>query len=77
MNPQLHLILSALKNALIVVAGFALYDHIEELKLLWNRRFPESADMHVHYGRLIHLFTVFIADIAIGLMMYHLFNFVH
>ena len=69
--------LSALKNALIVVAGFALYELIEEMKVLWKHRFPESAGMHVHYGRLVHLFSVFMADIVIGVMMYYLFNFIH
>jgi hypothetical protein len=26
---------------------------------------------------LLHLFSVFIADLAIGLVMYYLFNFIH
>ena len=77
MKPLHHLMLIALKNALIVIAAFALYELIEEMKVLWKTRFPESIDMHVHYGRLMHLFSVFIADLAIGLLMYGLFNFVH
>jgi hypothetical protein len=77
MKPHHHLMLGALKNALIVVAGFAMYEFIEELKVLWKHRFPESADMHVHYGRLMHLISVFMADIAIGGLMYYMFNFVH
>ena len=77
MKPLHHLMLIALKNALIVIAAFALYELIEELKVLWKTSFPESIDMHVHYGRPMHLFSVFIADLAIGLLMYGLFNFVH
>jgi hypothetical protein len=77
MKPHHRLMFGALKNALIVVAGFALYELIEEMKVLWKHRFPESADMHVHYGRMMHLFSVFAADIAIGGIMYYLFNFIH
>jgi len=54
-----------------------MYEFIEELKVLWKHRFPESADMHVHYGRLMHLFSVFMADLAIGGLMYYVFNFIH
>jgi hypothetical protein len=77
MKAHHRLMMGALKNALIVVAGFALYEMIEELKVVWKARFPESADMHVHYGRLMHLFSVFVADLAIGMLMYYAFNFVH
>jgi hypothetical protein len=77
MNPHHRLMMIAIKNALIVIAAFVLYEMIEELKLLWKTRFPESADMHVHYGRLMHLFSVFMADLAIGMLMYYMFNFVH
>jgi hypothetical protein len=69
--------LGALKNALIVVAGFAMYEFIEELKVLWKHRFPKSVEMHVHYGRLMHLFSVFMADLVIGGLMYYVFNFIH
>ena len=77
MKPHHRLMLGALKNALIVIAAFALYELIEELKVFWKTRFPESADMHVHYGRLMHLFSVFMADLVIGMLMYYAFNFIH
>jgi hypothetical protein len=77
MHPHHRLMMGALKNALIVIAAFVLYEMIEELKVLLKHRFPESADMHVHYGRLMHLFSVFMADLAIGMLMYYAFNFVH
>ncbi len=77
MKPHHRLMLGALKNALIVIAAFALYELIEELKVLWKTRFPESADMHVHYGRLMHLFSVFMSDLVIGMLMYYAFNFIH
>ena len=77
MKPLHHLLMIALKNALIVIAAFALYETIEEMKLLWKTRFPESVNMHVHYGRLLHLVTIFMSDFLIGLLMYQLFNFVH
>jgi hypothetical protein len=69
--------MSALKNALIVIAAFALYETIEEMKLLWKTRFPESVNMHVHYGRILHLVSIFMSDFLIGVTMYQLFNFVH
>jgi len=77
MKPLHHLLMIALKNALIVIAAFALYETIEEMKMLWKTRFPESVNMHVHYGRLLHLVTIFMSDFLIGLLMYQLFNFVH
>lgn len=77
MKPVHHLLLSALKNALIVIAAFALYETIEELKLLWKTRFPESVNMHEHYGRLLHLVSIFMSDFLIGFTMYQLFNYVH
>ena len=77
MTPLHHLLMSALKNALIVIAAFALYETIEEMKLLWKTRFPESVNMHVHYGRLLHLVSIFVSDFLIGLLLYQLFNYVH
>ena len=77
MKPLHHLFMIALKNALIVIAAFALYETIEEMKVLWKTRFPESVNMHVHYGRLLHLVSIFMADFIIGFLMYQLFNFVH
>lgn len=77
MKPVHHLMIVALKNALIVVAGFAMYELIEDLKMFWKKRFPESVDMHEHYGRAVHLFSVFVADFAIGMVLYQLFNFLH
>jgi len=75
MKPVHHLFVVALKNALVVIAAFALYETIEELKLLWKTRFPESINLHVHYARFLHLVTIFLADLLIGLTMYKLFNF--
>ena len=77
MKPVHHILMSALKNALIVIAAFALYETIEELKELWKTRFPESVDMHVHYGRLLHLASIFLSDFLIGFIMYQLFNYLH
>jgi hypothetical protein len=77
MKPLHHLLMSALKNALIVIAAFALYETIEEMKLMWKLRFPESANMHVHYGRLLHLLSIFMSDFLVGLLMYQLFNYLH
>ena len=77
MKPHHRLILGALKNALILIAAFALYELIEEMKVLWKHRFPESADVHGRYGQLMHLFSVFMADLAIGVLMYYAFNFIH
>jgi len=77
MKPVHHLMIVALKNAIIMVAGFAMYEFIEDLKFLWKKRFPESVYMHEDYGRAIHLFSVFVADFAIGMVIYQLFNFLH
>ena len=77
MKPLHHLLMIALKNALIVIAAFALYETIEEMKLLWKTRFPESVNMHVHYGRLLHLVTIFMSDFLIGFILYQLFNYLH
>jgi hypothetical protein len=50
---------------------------IEEMKLMWKLRFPESVNLHVHYGRLLHLLSIFVSDFLIGLLMYQLFNYLH
>lgn len=77
MKPLHRLSLRALKNALIFITAFALYEMIEEMKIIWKKRFPDSVDMHEHYGRLAHLFSIFIADLFIGVLMYYLLNFIH
>lgn len=77
MKPLHKLLLIALKNALIVVAAFTLYEIIEELKAMWQKKYPENLDMHKHYGRFVHLVSVFVADFTIGVSIYYLFNVIH
>jgi hypothetical protein len=77
MKPLHQLFLIALKDALIVVAAFTLYEIIEELKSEWTSKHPEKEGLHEHYGRLYHLISIFIADFSIGCLMYYLFNIVH
>jgi len=76
MKPLQHLMLIALKDALIVVAAFTLYEIIEELKLEWTSRNPAKEGLHEHYGRLYHLISIFVADFSIGCLMYYFFNVV-
>ena len=77
MKPHHRFMLGALKNALIFIAAFALYEIIEQLKVIWKTRYPESVDMHGRYGQLMHLFSVFMVDLVIGGIMYYVFNFIH
>jgi len=76
MKPLHHLLLIAVKDALIVVAAFTLYEIIEELKSEWTSKNPEKESEHKYYGRLYHLISIFFADISIGYLMYHFFNVV-
>jgi len=63
-----------LKDALIVVSAFTLYEMIAELKEQWHAKYPDSVDLHVHYGRLLHLTSIFVADLAIGCIIYYIFH---
>lgn len=74
MKPFHHLFITAFKDALIVVAAFTFYELIEELKNMWKVRYPESMNLHDHYGRLLHLTSIFVADFAIGCIIYYLFH---
>ena len=77
MKPLHHLLVIALKNALIVVAAFTLYEIIEELKSEWTLNHPDKESLHEHYGRLYHLISIFVADFSIGLLVYYFFNVIH
>lgn len=76
MKPLHHLLLIAVKDALIVVAAFTLYEIIEELKSEWFLKNPEKESEHKNYGRLYHLISIFVADFSIGCLMYYFFNVV-
>ena len=71
-----RLMVVALKNALIVVSAFTLYELIAELKKQWHTKYPDSVDLHVHYGQLLHLMSIFLADFAIGCIIYYAFHIV-
>ena len=71
MKPFHHIFISALKNALIVVIAFGLFKLIEDMKIEWKTLYPESAEYHGHAGALLHLATVFIADISLGIIIYY------
>ena len=77
MKPLHHLLVVALKDALIVVAAFMIYETIATLKEEWHAKYPHNVDMHVHYGRLLHLVSIFVADFAIGSAMYYLFHVIN
>jgi hypothetical protein len=64
----------ALKNALIIVFAFTLYELFTDLKQHWHSKYPNSVDLHVHYAQLLHLMTVFMADFAIGCIIYYIFH---
>ena len=66
----------ALKDALIVISAFTLYEIIAELKQQWHAKYPDSVDLHVHYARLLHLTSIFVADFAIGCIIYYVFHVV-
>jgi|Laugrefbdmm110sn_1035136.scaffolds.fasta_scaffold59356_1 hypothetical protein len=72
-----HVTLRALKHSLIVIAAFTFYDMTEELEKILNHHFPDTAHLHDHYARVLHLVAIFAAEIAIGYLMYKLFNFLH
>jgi hypothetical protein len=76
MKPLHHLMVVALKDALIVISAFTLYEMIAELKEYWHANYPNSVDSHVHYGRLLHLTSIFVADFAIGCIIYYAFHII-
>jgi len=76
MKPLHRLMIVALKDALIVISAFTLYEIIAELKQQWHAKYPDSVDLHVHYARLLHLTSIFVADFAIGCIIYYVFHVV-
>ena len=77
MKPLHHLMVVALKNALIVVSALALYELFAELKEQWHEKYPDSVDTHVHYARLLHVLAIFLTDFAIGCIIYYIFHIIN
>ena len=71
MKPFHHILIVALKNALIVVIAFALFKIIEDIEIEWKTLYPETAAFHAHAGALLHLATIFIADFSLGIILYY------
>lgn len=76
MKPLHRLMVVALKDALIVVSAFTLYEMIAELKQHWHMKYPDRVDLQLHYGRLVHLTSIFVADFAIGCIIYYAFHII-
>ena len=71
MKPFHHILISALKHALIVVIAFGLFKLIEDMKIEWKTLYPETVSYHEHIGMLFHLASIFIADFALGITIYY------
>jgi hypothetical protein len=77
MKPLHHLLIISLRNAVIVIAAFTMYDLIETLKTDWSKKYPDSKHLHPHIGRVYHLISIFVAEFVIGLIVYLIFHIVH
>lgn len=71
MKPFHHILIVALKNALIVVIAFGLFKLIEDIKIEWKTLYPETVAHHAHFSTLLHLATIFIADFSLGIILYY------
>ena len=77
MKPLHQLLIISLRNAIIVVVAFAMYDMIEKLKKEWATKYPDSKNIHLHVGRFYHVLSIFVAEFTIGLIVYWIFHIVH
>jgi hypothetical protein len=71
MKPFHHILISALKNALIVVIAFGLFKIIEDMRIEWKTLYPETVAYHAHFSTFLHLASIFIADFALGITIYY------
>jgi hypothetical protein len=77
MKPLHHLLIISIRNSLIVIVAFTLYERIETLKEEWGTKSPHNKNLHVHIGRLYHLISIFIAEFVIGFIVYCMFNIMY
>ena len=77
MKPLHHLLILSVRNAIIVIMAFAMYDIIEKLKIEWGTKYPDSKRLHPHIGKIYHLISIFVAEFSIGLVVYWIFHIVH
>lgn len=77
MKPLHHLLIISIRNSLIVIVAFTLYERIEKIKTEWSMKYPDSKNLHVHIGRLYHLISIFIAEFVIGFIVYCMFNIMY
>jgi len=77
MKPLHHLLIISIRNAIIVVVAFSMYELIETLKKEWAMKYPDSQHLHVHVGRFYHVLSIFVAEFTIGLIVYWIFHIVH
>ena len=76
MKPLNLLLITALNDAILVIAAFLIYEIVLDLRNEWKIKYPESVAFHKYYGALFHLVTVFISDMIIGGFIYMLFHVV-
>ena len=77
MKPLHHLLIISLRNAIIVVVAFSMFEIIETLKEEWGTKSPHNKHLHPHIGKFYHLISIFAAELIIGLLVYWIFHIVH
>jgi hypothetical protein len=65
-----HIILNALRTAILFVTGFIAYEILIELEKLWNLEHPNNEIYNFHKRKLYKFFIVFMIDLV---LLYFLF----
>ena len=65
-----HIVLNALRTAILFVTGFLAYEILVELEKIWNLKNPNNEMYNFHKRKLYKFFIVFIIDL---LLLYFLF----
>ena len=75
-NKILHHVffLDALRTALIVIAGFLIYEILKVIESNWNKLYPNNELIHLAHGKAYHFIIIFTFDLIILYLVALLFD---
>lgn len=65
---------SALRTALIFIAGLLTYEFLKKLEIRWNNMYPNNELGHFARRKLYHFITIFLFDLFIVYLILFLFD---
>jgi hypothetical protein len=66
--------LSALRTALIFIAGFLTYELLKDLEIEWNRMHPNNEFSHFVHRKAYNFIIIFVIDLFIIYLIAFLFD---